>query len=238
MQAVILAGGLGSRLRPYTITLPKPLLPVGNYAILEIIIRQLKNEGFSEVILSTGYLAEHIRAFCRDGSQWGIKIRYVHEEKPLNTAGALKLIEGLDDDFLVMNGDILTTLNYSDFFSIHKEKGAVATIASKMRESMIDFGVLEPGSDGMLDGYVEKPVYKYLVSMGVYMISRGAVDLIKDGEAIGMPDLFLRIKDAGQKVYCHETTSYWLDIGRQDDFETAQTEFEAHPETFLGTNEQ
>jgi NDP-sugar pyrophosphorylase family protein len=238
MQAVILAGGLGSRLRPYTITLPKPLLPVGNYAILEVIIRQLKKEGFSEVVLSTGYLAEHIRAFCRDGNQWGIKIRYVHEEKPLNTAGALKLIEGLDEDFLVMNGDILTTLSFSDFFSTHKDKGAMATIASKIRESMIDFGVLESGSDGMLDSYMEKPVYKYLVSMGVYMISREAVDLIKDGEAIGMPDLFLRIKDTGQKVYCHETSSYWLDIGRQDDFETAQTEFESHLETFLGTDEQ
>lgn len=234
MQAVILAGGKGTRLKPYTISFPKPLVPIGDYPILEIIIRQLVQYGFDRVTISTGHLAELIEAYFGDGRRWGVQIEYVREVEPLNTAGALKLVEHCDDDFLVMNGDILTTLDYAELVAIHKAKGAKATVASKVRESKIDFGVLKYGEDGFLADYIEKPVYTFTVSMGVYVLSKTCQELIAKGESLGMPDLLLRIKNAGERVYCHKSDCYWLDIGRVDDYERAQDEFEARKGDFLG----
>ena len=237
MQAIILAGGKGTRLRPYTISFPKPLVPIGDYPILEIIIRQLARFGFERITISTGHLAELIEAYFGNGNRWGVDIEYVREDVPLNTAGALKLVENCEEDFLVMNGDVLTTLDYAELFSIHRENKAMATIASKVRESKIDFGVLNCNGDGFLTGYQEKPVYTFTVSMGVYVLSRSCQDLIGEGESLGMPDLLLRIKDSGEKVYCHRNDSYWLDIGRVDDYELAQNEFDARKKEFLGDND-
>ena len=233
MQAVILAGGKGTRLRPYTISFPKPLVPIGDYPVLEIIVRQLVRDGFDKLTISTGHLAELIEAYFGDGKRWGINIEYVREDVPLNTAGALKLIKGCEDDILVMNGDVLTTLNYRDLLKIHKAKGALATVATTTRESKIDFGVLELDKDGFLDQYIEKPTYQFCVSMGVYVLSKKCLDFIADGESLGMPDLLLRVKKNKQKVYGHRADCYWLDIGRVDDYEKAQDEFESNRERFL-----
>ncbi len=233
MQAIILAGGKGTRLKPYTISFPKPLVPIGDYPILEIIIRQLASFGFDRVTISTGHLAELIEAYFGDGSRWGVRIEYVREYTPLNTAGALKLVEGCEDNFLVMNGDVLTTLDYGSLLGLHAKKGVKATIAAKTRESKIDFGVLKLDGEDFLSEYIEKPVYTFSVSMGVYVLSKEVRDLIKDGESIGMPDLLLRLKDSGEKVYCHRSDCYWLDIGRIDDYEKAQEEFEAKKHIFL-----
>jgi NDP-sugar pyrophosphorylase family protein len=233
MQAVLLAGGKGTRLRPYTTSFPKPLVPIGEYPIIEVIIRQLHQAGIDEIIISTGHLAGLIEAYCGDGRQWGVRIRYVREEKPLSTAGCLKLIQGLGDHFLVMNGDILTTLDYRWLIRQHLEKEAAATIAAHHRESKIDFGVVKTDTDGFLDQYIEKPVYPFLVSMGINVLTRPVLDLIAKDEAIGMPDLLLRVKDQMKKVYCVETDCSWLDIGRPDDYEKAQEVFTANEGVFL-----
>ena len=236
MQAVILAGGKGTRLRPYTISLPKPLVPVGDYPILEIIIRQLARVGFRRVTVSTGHLAELIEAYFGNGRRWGIEIDYVRESVPLNTAGALKLVNVYDDDFVVINGDTLANLNYADFLLQHKRHSAAITIGTKIREVKIDFGVVETNAAGFLQNYNEKPVYSFPVSMGIYAISRSCVDLIAPDEALGMPELFTRALNAGQKVFCLKSDCYWLDIGRVEDYELAQQDFERHKDEFLGSD--
>lgn len=233
MQAVILAGGKGTRLKPYTTSFPKPLMPVGDYPILEIIIRQLARTGFDRVTISTGHLAELIEAYFGNGDRWNLRIEYVREHKPLGTAGALRLIQDCEENFLVMNGDVLTTLDYSKLYAAHIEKGVKATIAATNRESKIDFGVLKFNDEGILQEYIEKPVYSFSVSMGVYVLSKECMSFIGEGEALGMPDLFLRLKGAGNRVYCYKNDCYWLDIGRVDDYAKAQEEFEHNKHRFL-----
>jgi len=233
MQAVILAGGKGTRLKPYTISFPKPLVPIGGYPILEIVIRQLAKAGFKRVIISTGHLAELIETYFGNGERWGVTIDYVREHKPLNTAGALKLLDVCDDNFLVMNGDILTTLDYRKLFELHVEKGFNATVSTITRQSKIDFGILKFGEDGLLKDYIEKPIYEFSVGMGIYVISKDCRELILEGEALGMPDLLLRITKTGGRVHCHQCDCYWLDIGRMDDYERAQEEFESNKHLFI-----
>jgi len=226
MHAIILAGGKGTRLKPYTISIPKPLVPVGDYPIIEIIIRQLALYGFKKITISTGHLAELIEAYCGDGKRWNVNISYVREEKPLNTAGALKLVSNYKEDLLVVNGDVLTTLNYRMLYDLHKEKNAQATIAVTKRQSQIDYGVLKFSESGYLNKYIEKPVYDFFVSMGVYVISPNCVVLIKDDESIGIPDFFTRIMSTyGNQIYCYKSECFWLDIGRIEDYEKAQEEF-------------
>ncbi|MEI7636302.1 MAG: sugar phosphate nucleotidyltransferase [Syntrophus sp. (in: bacteria)] len=237
MQAIILAGGKGTRLKPYTMSFPKPLVPIGEYPILEIIIRQLVSSGFNRITISTGYLAELIEAYFGCGERWGINIEYVREHTALNTAGALKLVNNCEENFLVMNGDVLTTIDYSELYALHLAKGHKATVATKVRESKIDFGVVKIDEGGYLLDYLEKPVYTFSVSMGVYVLSRDCINLIRDGESIGMPDLLLRLKNTGERVYCHKSDCYWLDIGRVDDYEKAQEEFESNKHNFLRGNE-
>jgi NDP-mannose synthase len=222
MQAVILAGGKGTRLRPYTTTLPKPLVPVGDYPIIEVVVRQLKHFGFREVIISTGHLAELIEAYCGDGRRWGLKIRYVREDKPLSTAGALKLIRGLKSDFLTINGDVLTTLDFRKLFQAHQKRGAAATVGACLRRRTVDFGVLGLDGGGKLVSYTEKPSYEYLVSMGVNAFDRRALDHIKRGESLGIPELIARLQAAGKTVLGYKTSAEWLDIGRPDDYMAAQ----------------
>jgi NDP-sugar pyrophosphorylase family protein len=226
-RAVILAGGKGTRLRPYTTVLPKPLMPVGDRPILDIVIRQLRHRGFGRVTISTGYLAELIEAFFGDGSRHGVPVDYVREDEPLGTAGALALVDGLTEDFLVMNGDVLTDLDYEAVLAVHRESDAIATIATHARRVQIELGVLQFDADSTkLTDYYEKPVIDYEASMGVYCFSPRVLEFIEPGRRLDFPDLVLRLIAAGETVRAHRSEDFWLDIGRHDDYEQAQEEFE------------
>jgi NDP-sugar pyrophosphorylase family protein len=228
-RAVILAGGLGTRLRPYTTVLPKPLMPVGDRPVLDIVIRQLKAHGFERVTIATGYLAELIEAFFRGGESYEIPIDYFREEQPLGTVGALALIEDLTEPFLVMNGDVLTDIDYGAFLDDHIASDATATIATTHRDVQISLGVLQFGDDGditRLTGYIEKPKVAYECSMGVYAFDPAVIEQIDAGKRLDFPELILRLIDAGKVVRAWRSDDYWLDIGRHDDYEQAMEEFE------------
>ena len=224
------------RLRPYTTVLPKPLMPVGDRPILDVIVRQLAHHGFERLTIVTGHLAELIEAFFGDGEKYGLAIDYYREDEPLGTGGALALLDDLDDDFLVMNGDVLTDLSYGDFLEAHSASGAAASIAAHQREVQVSLGVLkfDDGEDpDRLTGYIEKPTYHYEVSMGVYAFSPRAVELIEPNQRLDFPDLVLRLLEKGETVRASRTADYWLDIGRHDDYETAMDEFERLRERLL-----
>lgn len=225
MQAVILAGGKGTRLRPFTASLPKPLVPLGDYPIIEIVLRQLKHHGFGRIVMSTGHLAGLIEAYCGDGKRWGLKIRYVREDKPLSTAGALKLIRGLDEHFLTVNGDLLTTLDFKALFAFHRKMKAKATIGVCERQTHVDFGVVQLDDKDQLQAYIEKPSYRYLVSMGVNVFDKDVLKHIAAGEAVGIPELISRIRASGSTVLGFRNKADWLDIGRPADYEAAQDLF-------------
>jgi NDP-sugar pyrophosphorylase family protein len=230
-RAVILAGGEGTRLRPYTTVLPKPLMPIGDRPVLDIVVRQLKFHGFEQITIATGYLAELIEAFFGAGERYGIPIDYYREHEPLGTVGALALIEGLSqDDVLVMNGDVLTDIDYAALLAHHKETGAAATIATKTREIQVSLGVLRFGDGGdptRLTGYDEKPTIDYTASMGVYCFAPRALAQIVPNVRLDFPDLVLRLIADGETVRAWPSDDYWLDIGRHDDYEQAQEEFES-----------
>ena len=175
MRAFILAGGKGTRLRPYTMSFPKPLMPIGDYPILEIVIRQLARQGFDRVTISTGHLAELIGAYFGDGARWDITIDYLREDKPLSTAGPLGLLEEFDEPLLVMNGDVLTTMDYAMLVAEHEGHGAEATVAVTQRTVRVDFGVVQFGEDDLLSEWIEKPQLPYWVSTGVYVTSPAAI---------------------------------------------------------------
>jgi NDP-sugar pyrophosphorylase family protein len=234
MQALILAGGKGTRLKPYTTVVPKPLMPVGEMPILEIVLRQLKNAGCDRLILAVGYLGEMFRAFFQEGTRLGLAIDYSFEEKPLGTAGPIALnLHKLDEDILIMNGDLLTTLNYRALFEFHKTVKAAATIATYKRDVKIDFGVVET-ADGKLTRYIEKPVYHYDVSMGVNILNvASARKFLVPGQHLDLPDLMTLLRDDGKRVHCYQEPCYWLDIGRVDDYQTANEIFERRKTEFL-----
>ncbi len=224
------------RMRPYTTVLPKPLMPVGDRPILDVIIRQLARHGFERVTIVTGHLAELIEVFFGDGAKYGLGIDYFREDEPLGTVGALASLDDLGDQFLVMNGDVLTDLDYAALLGDHVESGAAATIAAHKRDVDISLGVLQfdDGSDPeRLTGYVEKPTYHYEVSMGVYAFSRRILDFVERGQRLDFPDLVLRLIAEGETVRAKRSEDYWLDIGRHDDYETAMDEFERMRERFL-----
>ncbi len=233
MKAVILAGGKGSRLAPYTRILPKPLMPIGDMPILEVILLQMKAAGIREVVLTVGHLSELLRAFFQDGSQWAIDITYSYEECPLGTAGPIALVNGLTETFLVTNGDVLTTLNLRDLICFHKEQKAIATIASHCRQSKIDLGVIQKDGDCRITGYVEKPVYDFLVSMGIYVFEPAILSYIVPGEHLDFPNLVHRLLAAGERVVAYEFDGYWEDLGRPDDYERASEDFEKMRSQFL-----
>jgi NDP-sugar pyrophosphorylase family protein len=235
MHAVILAGGQGTRLRPYTTVLPKPLMPIGDMPILEVVLRQLQGAGATRVTLAVSYLGELIEAYCGNGARLGLDIRYSREDRALSTAGPLKLVPDLDDTFLVMNGDILTTLDYGAMVRFHRANGAAATLAMHRRTVRIDYGVVEAEEDGALRDYIEKPEHHYAVSMGVNVLEPRVLNYIEDDEVIGIPDLMLRLKAAGEKVLVFEQPCLWLDIGRMDDYEEAQEVFATRRAEFLGS---
>jgi NDP-sugar pyrophosphorylase family protein len=234
MQAVILAGGKGTRLRPYTAAFPKPLMPLDDIPIIEVVLRQLAWYGFRDVVITTGHLAELIRLFCGDGSKWGLRISYSQEDQPLGTAGPLGLIaDRLDDHFLVMNGDLLTTMSYECAMAAHLASGATASISVFRRDVRIDFGVVEEAAPGQLGRYIEKPMYHFDVSMGINFLSRRALRFVERGQRLDMPELMTRIVAGGEQVALYREPCYWLDIGRADDFALAAETFQQRRAQFL-----
>ncbi|MFC7304357.1 NDP-sugar synthase [Streptomyces monticola] len=226
MHAVILAGGKGVRLRPYTTALPKPLVPIGDqHAILEIVLRQLAAAGFTSCTIAIGHLGHIIRAYVGDGSQWGLRIDYSTEDSPLGTMGPLlTMMDRLPEHFLVMNGDILTDLDYGDVIKRHIDSGAPLTVATYARKVSIDFGVLTTDS-GRVVGFAEKPSMDYRVSMGVYGLSRDTLAAYTPGLPLGFDEVMLDLLKARTPPHAYDFDGYWLDIGRPDDYDRANAEF-------------
>lgn len=237
MRAIILAGGKGTRLMPYTTILPKPLLPIGNKPILDIVIRQLISYEINKITLAVGYLAELIIAYFGDGSKYGIKIDYSKEEKPLGTAAPLARIKGLNDTFLVMNGDVLTSLNYQKLVKFHKQNHATATLGIHKRKVKMDFGVIKSDSKNRIIDYTEKPILNYSVSMGINILEPTVLKYIKKNERLDFPELNKRLIANNEKVMAYITDDYWLDIGRPDDYNKAQNEFITMRDKFIKKND-
>ena len=233
MKAVVLAGGKGARLAPYTRIFPKSMMPIGDKAILEILLNQMKQAGIDDIVLTVGHLAGLMRAFFQDGSQLGLKISYSFEEHPLGTAGPLAQIDGLTEAFLVTNGDVLTTLDLRDLIDFHRQQGGMVTIATHRRNVHIDLGVIEVNGDYSVKEYIEKPTIPYQVSMGMYVFEPKALAYIERGQRLDFPDLILRMLKAGERVVAYPFDGYWQDLGRPDDYEQANLDFERMRAEFL-----
>ena len=233
MKAVILAGGKGSRLAPYTKVIPKPLMPIGDMPIMEVLLHQIKRAGVDEVILSVGHMASLLRAFFQEGEQLGMCIRYSYEKTPLGTAGPLAMVDGLDDTFLVMNGDVLTTLDFNELVKFHRASKALVTIAMYNRQVNIDLGVLQLNGGHEVTGYIEKPTYDFQVSMGVYVFEPAVLKYIPLQQYYDFPTLILRLLEAGERVVGFPFSGYWQDLGRPDDYEQAILDFETMRAQFL-----
>ena len=232
-RAVILAGGMGTRLRPYTVVLPKPLMPIGDYPILEVVVRQLARHGFRRITMAVNHQAELIKAFFGDGARWGLEIDYSLESKPLSTIAPLKLVDDLPEQFLLMNGDVLTDLNFREFCQLHVSAGRLFTISASSRRHIVDYGVLEVDAENRLSHFSEKPAHQYLVSMGVYMVNRSLVERVPPDVKYGFDDLMRDMLKHGEPVHVEPFDGYWLDIGRPDDYERAIDEFERYRGKFL-----
>ena len=232
-RAVILAGGRGTRLHPYTHVLPKPLMPIGDYPILEVVIRQLAQCGFNHITLAVNHQAEIIKSFFNSGAKWGVHIDYSLEKVPLSTMGPLKMIPSLPEHFLVMNGDVLTDLDFGEFFRQHVSGGHLFTISACDRALASEYGVLHVNTGRTLVGFEEKPVVTHEVSMGIYMLSKSVLKLIPQGCAYGFDRLMLDMLKAKMAVHVRRHAGYWLDIGRPEDFHQAIDVFEQQSERFL-----
>ena len=234
MQAVLMAGGKGTRLRPFTNILPKPLVPIGEISIIEMVLRQLHYYGFRKIIICVGHKAELIMAVLGNGGKLGLDIIYHKEDKPLGTIGAISHIEELEDNFLVMNGDICTSLNFRKFYDIHLKNNAVATICAYVRQEKIELGVLEiDESEGKIIGFKEKPTYNYLVSMGVNAFHKTIIDLIPKGEFFGFDDMMHKLLMKKIDIKYYKFDGLWYDIGRLDDYEIMLQDFSLNPDAYL-----
>jgi NDP-sugar pyrophosphorylase family protein len=233
MKAVILAGGKGARLAPYTRVIPKPLMPIGDMPILEVLLRQIKHAGVDEVILTVGHMAELLQAFFQNGERLAIPVRYSYEDKPLGTAGPLRQIDGLDEAFLVMNGDVLTTLDFNQLVACHRRSGAMVTVAVHPRDVKIDLGVLRLDGDSRVVDYIEKPTYNFVVSMGVYVFDPRVLEFIPKNEYFDFPNLILKLLAANEVVKVFHFDGYWMDLGRPDDYDQAVCDFERMRAEFL-----
>lgn len=234
MDAVLLAGGRGARLAPLTITVPKPLLPLGERPIIEVLIAQLAAAGVRRVFVCLGYLAPLMQAYLGNGERWGVRIETAVEATPQGTAGGLRGLRGLGDDFFVVNGDTLTDVSFGAMAEAHRKSGAWATVFTPWVDEQIDYGVVSiDAARGELTGYDEKPRRGYHVSSGVYVLSRQMLDLIPSDGAYDMPDLIRAAMGQGRKVAAYAVPAYWKDIGRLDHYEAATRDFEADPSRFL-----
>jgi len=233
MKAVILAGGRGTRLAPYTYVLPKPMMPVGDRAILEILLRQMKRAGINHVILTVGHLAGLMQAFFQDGQQFDLDITYSFEPKPLGTAGPLALVPGLDKTFLVSNGDVLTLININDLMDFHHRQGGICTISMHERQVKVELGVIETDRDNRIKGYIEKPSFDFKVSMGMYVFEPEVLDYIPEGDYLDFPDLIHKLLIAGKTVVGYPFDGYWMDLGNPEDYAQANRDFERMRGQFL-----
>jgi NDP-sugar pyrophosphorylase family protein len=235
--AVILAGGKGTRLAPYTSILPKPLMPIGHRAILEIVVEQLAACEFRKITLCVGHLAHLIQAVFNSGADRNVEIDYVYEQESMGTAGPLRLVDGLTDTFLAMNGDILTTLDYLDLLAYHRENENVMTVAVHERTTKIDYGVLyleeQEAKGSRVTVWEEKPEIPMTVSMGVYVLEPAALEYIPRGCSFDVPDLIQALLADGQPVGGYRFGGYWMDIGRQEDYAQAAAAWEKNSERFL-----
>ncbi|MBT8129915.1 MAG: NTP transferase domain-containing protein [Gammaproteobacteria bacterium] len=233
MRAIILAGGKGTRLRPYTTLIPKPLVPIGGkYSILEVVLMQLADAGFSHVTLAVNHLANLIQAYFGNGERWGLEIDYSLEDKPLNTIGPLTLIDDLPENFLVMNGDILCDLDYQKFFQHHVDTNADVSVSSFRRDVKVDFGVLEYNKQHRLTSFKEKPEYHFDVSMGIYCINRRIIDKLSKGSSYGFDELMVDGIARGDHISIRPFDGFWLDIGRPDDYAYADEHFSEFADHF------
>jgi NDP-sugar pyrophosphorylase family protein len=238
VQAVVLAGGKGERLYPYSATLPKPLMPLGDMPVLEVLLRHLRRHGVTDIILAVGHLGHLVQAYFGDGRRIGLRLSYSFEQIPLGTAGPIRaILSHLDEDFIVANGDLLTTMDLSALVAAHAACGADATIGVFEKEWRIDFGLIDVDSEMRFLDYREKPAQRHLVSMGIYVLRREAVRAeISAVDRLDMPDLMLRLRDAGRLVMCHRADCFWLDVGRPEDVAAAQQMFAADPSRFLSSD--
>ncbi len=227
LRAVILAGGKGVRLRPFTAVFPKPLVPLGNVPILDVLLERLLAFGVTDVTLTLGHLAELIKAYFHDRHRLADRLRleYVVEQEPTGTAGSLARVPNLNRTFLVMNGDLLTDLDLDALVGFHRREHAALTIAAHRRHVKIDFGVLQFDAALRINGYIEKPQHDYHVSMGIYVYEPKVLEFIEPGRYLDFPDLVLRLVAAGEKVCAYPSDCLWLDIGRPDDYAAAQELF-------------
>jgi NDP-sugar pyrophosphorylase family protein len=240
VRAVIVAGGRGTRLAPYTTVLPKPLMPLEDRPILDVVLTQLANAGIRQITISVGYLGGLLESWVRhavDG-RLPVRVEFLYEDEPLGTAGALANLEGVEDTIIAMNGDILTTLLPTDLLAAHRASGAVATVAMNVRTVPIEYGVLEVTErDGamFLTGLREKPKLEVTVSMGVYAFEPVVLEYLERGARADFPDLLQRLIDDGRPVGCHRFDGYWRDIGNREDYGQAVEDFAADPDRFLGS---
>ncbi len=226
MRAVILAGGKGTRLEPYTWLFPKPLVPLGDKPVMEILIRQLARYGITHITVAIGHLGELVATYFGDGSEYGVQIDYSREENALGTAGPLALIDGLEDDFFVMNGDILTTLPFDSMMRFHRAQGGCATVAMHHKDVKLQLGVIHTNGNHEITGYVEKPTLSYAVSMGIYIFTPHVLQHIPSGNYLDFPDLVQTLLQADRRVISFPCSDYWADIGTHADYETAVAEYE------------
>ncbi len=236
MQAVILAGGQGTRLLPYTVVFPKPMLPLGGQPIIQIILSQLIRHGFTDIIISLGYLGDMIELYFNDKRLEEASIRFVRERKPLGTAGALSLVEDLDEDFLVINGDILTSLDFRAMFDFHRENRSALTVAVGVKEVCINLGILTLDDQNRVTRIEEKPTFRFNDNMGIYIYNRSTVSWLPKDERTDLNILMEKLIRGNQPVfgYRSEAPYYWIDIGQHAEYEKANAEFEKNREAFLG----
>jgi NDP-mannose synthase len=228
MKAVILAGGKGTRLKPYTTVIPKPLVPLGEKAIIEILIERLVKSGVDEVFICLNHYAEIIKAFLGGGEKSGLKINYSLENQPLGTVAPIKLIENLPENFLVLNGDLLTDLDFRILFDFHLENKSLLTVSTYQRTSKIDFGVIELDEKNIKAiGFREKPEYQFEVSMGVYAMNRKVLEHVPANKPFGFDELMFTLLKEKKDISIFRFNGYWLDIGRPDDYEKACRDYES-----------
>lgn len=234
MKAVIQAGGKGTRLRPHTLVLPKPLMPVGDLPVIEMLLKWLRRNGIKKVCITIGYLGHLIRAVCGDGSQWDIEVVYSKEPEPLGTVGPLRLIRGqLHETFLMLNGDLITDLELGAFIGFHRQHGGLVTVAATKKKIKVDLGVIESNS-ARITAFREKPTMELYASMGIYCIEPSILDLIPKNIPFGFDDLMSQMLERDLPIYMYEHDGVWMDIGREEDFMRAQEVFRKNHNSILG----